>query len=54
MGIEGALLLPVSPAVPRMVIHHTGCLHIGVNDCRTDEAHTAALQVYRQNVAFGC
>ena len=37
-----------------MVIHRNGCLHIDVNDCRVDEAHTAALQVYRQNVAFGC
>ena len=47
------LALPVTEAVCCMVIDHTRCLHMRVDDRAANEPESTFLEIFRQNVGFG-
>src|SRR5690242_1649474 len=43
---------PISEAFDEVVVHHSHCLHIGVNDRGTHEFESTAFQVFAQRIGF--
>lgn len=44
--------LSVSETVDDVIVHHADCLHVRVNDGRTDEAEPAAFEILAERVGF--
>jgi len=43
---------PISEAVDEVIVHHSNCLHMGVNDRGTHEAESAVFQVFAQRIGL--
>ena len=43
---------PISEAFDEVVVHHSHCLHMGVNDRGTHESESTAFQVFAQRIGF--
>src|SRR5207253_10375696 len=45
--------LPISEAIDKAIVHHPDCLHVCINNGRTDEAKSALFQVFAERIGFG-
>jgi hypothetical protein len=44
--------LSISETTDKVIVHHADRLHMRVNDGRTDEAESTALQILTERVGF--
>src|SRR5262249_7338034 len=50
--ILGLRDFPISEAPDEVIVHHSHCLHVGVNDGGTYEAESTAFQVFAKRIGF--
>ena len=44
---------PISEAIDKVIVYHSDCLHVCINNCRTHEAESALFQIFAERIGFG-
>ena len=45
--------LAIREAIDEVIIYHSDGLHVGINDCQTNETESAMLEVLAECIGFG-
>src|SRR5437879_13138341 len=44
--------LRITETIDEVIVHHSNGLHVGINDCRTNETESAMLEVLAERIGF--